>query len=254
MSHKSPELINGLKSDLEAGRLARVIDVGTDPGDLYERLPLMERCGVDWFSLGLYPNHASADPVQLIADLETTIGKCLSADGKSHKPTLVAIGEIGLDCHRDYAPILDQIELFNVQVALANRFSLPILVHNRSADRHLEEALSSCPPLHGGIMHCFSSDYGFACQMLDKGFLISFAGNLTYKSSAILHDTARRLPLERIVLETDSPYLAPVPLRGQPNCPVNVRLVYEFLAMVRGIEVEACAEQISQNISCLFKH
>jgi TatD DNase family protein len=248
ISSKSPALLDTIKSDLAAGRLGLAIDVGTDPGDLKFRLELMERTDVGWFSIGIYPSHADGDLPPLIAELDQNLGLYNSSVTPSGERRLVAIGEIGLDCYWDYATIEKQIDLFKAQIDLANRYGLPILVHNRSADRHMEETLRTCPPLHGGIMHCFSSGYEFACRMIDYGFLVSFAGNLTYKSSVNLQDTARRLPLERIVLETDSPYLAPVPLRGRTNIPGNVRLVYDYLAAARGMPVEALAERIEWNV------
>jgi TatD DNase family protein len=209
----------------------------------------MQKCGIPWFSSGLYPSNAGRPTwIQDLSGLENHIKQELYQNKGDNSPRLVAIGEIGIDCHWNYGTVQDQMDLFIRQIELANQYHLPIIVHNREADEYILKAFSICPPAYSGIMHCFSSEYGFACKMLDFNLYISFAGNLTYQNSHAIKDAALRLPLEKIVLETDSPYLSPSPLRGQINTPSNVKTIYEYFAKMKGLSLEKCCQQIEENI------
>ena len=244
MAERDAILIELTKSAFATGQLTNAIDVATSSYDLDRRLALMKACGFSWYSLGLYPSHAAApDWFGAVAHLEQQILQ-RPPDG----PQLVAIGEIGLDCHWNYAPIETQLELCQAQIILANRFGLPVIIHNRQADQALLDLIQSCPPQRGGILHCFSSDLSFAVKMLDFGFKISFAGNTTYKNSNLLHEVARELPASAILVETDSPYLSPLPFRGQPNHPGNIRHICEFLAVLRNQPLPELCQQIECNV------
>jgi TatD DNase family protein len=152
------------------------------------------------------------------------------------RPRLVAIGEIGLDYHYNLSPPDVQREVFRRQIRLARKLALPVIVHHRDAEsdllRILEEENASEV---GCILHSFTSDLPTAERALEMGMLVSFSGILTFKNAAPLREVARRLPLERLLVESDCPYLAPVPYRGKRNEPAFVRATLECLAEVKGL-------------------
>lgn len=164
----------------------------------------------------------------------------------------IALGEIGLDWYRGRDAERQQRDLFERQLLLARARNLPIIVHCRDADADVHEALRSVALERGGIMHCFSSGYEFAVQCLDLGFMISFAGNVTYKNALLIQDAARRLPLDRILVETDAPYLAPVPMRGKTNHPGFLGHTIEVLAALRGDAPQRVAEVTGANFFRFF--
>ena len=250
---KDPAILERLAMEITEKRLLQAIDIGTELDTFPQRYSLMRKCGLKWFSSGLYPSNAGKPTLHHdLIELEDHIKQELNQAKNGNFPRLVAIGEIGVDCHWNYGTVQDQTDLFLRQIELANQYHLPIFVHNREADKHILEAFSICRPEYSGILHCFSSDYGFACKMLDFGLFVSFAGNLTYKNSHSIQEAALRLPLERIVLETDSPYLSPSPLRGHTNYPSNVILIYKYLAELRAITLENCCQQIEKNLQSII--
>ncbi len=167
-------------------------------------------------------------------------------------PDVVAIGETGLDFHYDHSPRQVQRDLFERFVALAAETRLPIVVHNRESDREVAETLrNGGGPT--GVIHCFTSDAAAARTFLDLGFYLSFSGIVTFKNAGALRDIARWVPLDRLLMETDAPFLAPVPLRGRRNEPAHVRFVAETLARVRGVGVEALANACTRNARTLFR-
>jgi TatD DNase family protein len=169
-------------------------------------------------------------------------------------PKVLAIGEIGLDYFYDHSPRATQIEVLTRQFELARELKLPVVIHCRDAWEDLRRVVSE----HwrsaglGGILHCFSGTRDDAFRFLDWGFLISFAGNVTFKKADDLRGVAREVPSDRILAETDSPYLAPVPFRGKRNEPAHVRETVQVLAGLRGVSEEDLALQIQRNFSSLF--
>ncbi len=168
-------------------------------------------------------------------------------------PKVVAIGETGLDFYYDHSPRQVQIELFCRFIRMAREARLPLVVHNRDAHREVSALLrhEGKGDLRG-VIHCFTGDYEAAREFLDLGFYLSFSGILTFKNADSLQDVARKLPLDRILVETDSPYLAPVPHRGKRNEPAFVRFVAETMAKVKGIPLEEVAQATTQNTQALF--
>lgn len=161
--------------------------------------------------------------------------------------SVVGIGEIGLDYFHDYGEKSQQIRLFIEQIELANELDLMIVVHTREADADLVETLKHHRPLKNGIIHCFSSGIPTVKKLLDLGFYISFAGNVTYKKSGQIQDAAGYVPDDRYLIETDSPYLSPAGHRGKPNEPAYITETVVFLAGLRGIEPEFLADQTAEN-------
>ncbi|OEH84330.1 hydrolase TatD [Desulfuribacillus stibiiarsenatis] len=166
----------------------------------------------------------------------------------ANNPQVVAIGEIGLDYYYDNSPREVQQEVFRHQIRIARDVNLPIIIHNRDAHQDVYDILVE-EQAHevGGIMHCYSGSYEMAKQIINLGFFISFAGPVTFKNSKTAKDIIRNIPLEYILIETDSPYLTPEPYRGKRNEPAYVRYVAEVIAQLRDLDVEHVAKITSDN-------
>lgn len=228
---------------MEALGISRILAVSVEMEQTQRLVDLVEaRAGV-WFSVGVHPNHEveSEPKVEELIDL-------------SQHEKCVAIGETGMDFfHHDVSAEL-QDRRFRTHLQAAHAVHKPVIVHMRDADEVTlrilqEEDVAGC----GGIMHCFSSGWDAASQALDMGMSISFSGNVTFKNNHALREVAAKLPLESILIETDSPYLAPMPNRGQRNEPTYVKYVAECIAAVRGISIEALAEATTANALKRFK-
>jgi TatD DNase family protein len=167
---------------------------------------------------------------------------------------VVALGEIGLDYHYDNSPRDVQREVFARQLRLALKASLPVIIHSREADEETVEILRAeyAGATRGGVMHCFGGGRKMAEDVLALGFHISFAGNVTFKKADALREVAREVPPERLLVETDCPYLSPVPFRGRRNEPAHVVETARFLAELRGVEAEELGRVTSENFARLF--
>jgi TatD DNase family protein len=149
------------------------------------------------------------------------------------------MGEIGLDFFRNRSPKGKQIEAFRAQLEIAKELDLPVIIHNREADKETIEVLKSYGHMHKGVIHCFSSDYDTAVKFIDMGFYISIPGVVTFNKADKLKDVAKRIPLERMLVETDCPFLAPVPRRGKRNEPMFVTYTAKMIADIRGIPMKS---------------
>lgn len=191
-------------------------------------------------AVGIHPYDAKDAPANYVDKL-----KELSQNSK-----VVAIGEIGLDFYRNISDPTKQYDVFRKQLELAQEIKLPVIIHNRNADEEILNTLRDFQPVNG-VAHCFSSDIKTANKFLEMGLYISFAGNLTYKNSS-LYKVVKEIPLNKILVETDSPYLSPVPFRGKENDPSRVKFVAEKIAEIKGISFDEVAEAISKNTQTLF--
>ncbi len=169
----------------------------------------------------------------------------------THHPKVVAVGETGLDYYHDLTYIETQKAFFNDFLAMAVAKDLPVIIHDRDAHQDVAAMVDAHPGVRG-VMHCFGGDAAFAMEMVAKGFYISFAGNVTFKNAKDLHEAAKIVPLEHMLVETDSPFLAPVPHRGKHNEPANVRHVAEYIAELRGISMDEVARVTTANACRLF--
>ena len=199
------------------------------------------------FSIGIHPHAAgkfAADP----AAAARTVDAAIDA-----QPLARAVGEVGLDYHYDFAPRDLQQKVFREQIRLARRRRLPIVIHTREADedtfRILEEESAR---EFGGVFHCFTGDRDMARRALDAGFHISLAGIVTFPRALELKEVARVVPIDRLLIETDSPFLAPVPHRGKRNEPANVVRVAETIGELRGSDSRAIGEAELRNFQRLF--
>jgi len=176
-----------------------------------------------------------------------------------HPDRVVGIGESGLDYHYEPETAPSQRKLFESMLEIAAETERPVVVHSREADQDTVELLKNYirnwrgDPGRPGVLHCFTGTYEFARKLLDLGLMISFSGILTFRNAEALRDCARRLPLDRILIETDAPYLAPVPFRGKTNEPALVSKVAETLASIRGDTLQIIAGQTSVNARFLFR-
>ena len=165
---------------------------------------------------------------------------------------IVAIGEIGLDYYRKFGDRDSQIELFIHQLELAERLNLPVIIHNREAGEDVLNILREKLPSKGGILHCYSEDYEYAKRALELNLYISFAGNVTYRNAKNLHDTARNIPVERMLIETESPFMVPALYRGKRNKPSYLVETAKFIAELRGVTLEEMAETLTVNSLSFF--
>jgi TatD DNase family protein len=210
-----------------AAGVTRVIAVATTVFGAREALALADRHDGVYACLGVHP-HEAGDPGDL-TELRALLAH----------PKAVAVGETGLDYFRDYAPHGAQQRLFDEELALAHELGKPVVIHTRAADDDTRDRLVA----HDGtvILHCFSSP-ALLDDALANGWYVSFAGNVTYKNAYELRDCARRVPSERLLVETDSPYLAPQAVRGRRNEPAYVVHTYDFLSELRDEDVRTLAD------------
>ena len=205
--------------------LVGAIDIGIEPETWNERNNMAKEYPGLYLAGGLYPSHCEKSTWE--TDLK------LLEEHLTTTPKIAALGEIGLDYYHNYGTKDDQKELFQRQLELANSLDLPVIIHCRDSEEDTLECLKEHPPSKGGIMHCFSLGPEWTDPFLDMGFYISFAGNLTYKKNEFIREAAARVPDDRILMETDAPYLSPIPVRGRPNHPGYIGHTYRAAAEIR---------------------
>lgn len=170
-------------------------------------------------------------------------------------PRVVAIGETGLDYFRSHGDLEWQRSRFRLHIAAAREVQKPLIIHSREASEDVLRILAEEGAAEvGGVMHCFVGDWATAQKALDLNFYISFSGIVTFRNAKTVQEAAQRVPLDRLLVETDSPYLAPVPYRGKDNQPAYVRYVAESIAGLKGIPLNELAEATTENFFRLFKH
>ncbi len=221
------------------------IGSGTGPHRLDAAIPFAEQHNWIYASIGIHPHEA-----KLALDEHY-----VRLDELARHPRVIAWGEIGLDYHYDHSPRVVQHSVFRRQLDQARAARLPIVIHCRDAWTDclaiLEQSWRSSGL--GGIMHCFTANLGEARRSIEMGFMVSFAGNVTYPKAQNLRDVARDLPIESLLVETDSPFLSPQGLRGKRNEPANVAEVARTLASVRNLEVPEIASITAGNFRRFFK-
>ena len=205
-------------------------------------MALLEGHGGISASVGVHPNEQHCqEPSE-----DDLIGRAAHAN-------IVAVGETGLDYFRSEGDLAWQHARFRVHIRAAKALRLPLIIHTREARADTLRILREEGAAEvGGVLHCFTEDWDTARQALDLNFYISFSGIVTFRNAEQVQDAARRVPADRYLVETDAPYLAPIPHRGKPNYPHHVRHVAEFVAGLRGISAEAVAEQTGRNYWDLF--
>jgi TatD DNase family protein len=225
------------------GGIRRILTIGNGkgPDDMGCGIPLAEAHDWIYTTAGVHPHDASKVEERHYDLLEEL----------SVHPRVLAIGETGLDYYYDNSPRDVQREVFRHHLLLSQKLRLPVIIHTRDADDDTERLLREIPPW-GGVIHCFTSGEKLANYALDAGLLISFSGIVTFPKSQALARIATDIPLDRFLVETDCPYLAPVPNRGKRNEPAFVAETAKFIAVARGISVEELAEATSANFLGVF--
>jgi TatD DNase family protein len=222
--------------------VACLVEVGYDLESSHAAVALAESHPAIFAVVGIQPHYAGHADAEWLAEI-----KRLAAH-----PKVVAIGEIGLDYYHDRASHDSQERLFRAQLALARDLAMPVVIHSREAQADTVRILRDAARGQPGIMHSFSGDWAYAEACLEVGFYLSFSGPLTFAKATELHEVARRAPPDRILTETDSPDLAPHPLRGKRNEPANVRLVAERLAELRELPLPELAELVWSNAHAIL--
>jgi TatD DNase family protein len=221
--------------------VGRVIAVGSGLASCRATLEIAQQEEGVFAALGLHPHQAGELGDSDLAELEELL---------SH-PKAVAVGEAGLDHYRDYAPRDRQLVSFRAQADLAAKLGKPLIVHSRAADEETTSVLTGLPPGTLIVLHCFSS-VGLLAPALEHGWYVSFAGNVTYPNAVELRTAAARVRAERLLAETDSPYLAPQAVRGRRNEPANVVHTLAVLADARGADPTELGRRIDENASAVF--
>jgi TatD DNase family protein len=242
-----PEFAADLGAVLERARAAgvrRLVTIGTDVETTRAAIALAEQHADLWAAAGIHPHDAAAADDAALAEVERLARS---------SPKVVAIGETGLDFFRDLSPRESQERVFRWQLELARRLGKPVLVHCRDAHAETLAILGEEDVgRSGGVMHCFSGDAVVARRVLDLGLLISIAGPVTYPNARALPDVVRMVPADRLVIETDCPFLPPQPYRGRRNEPSYIGITAARVAELRGEPLERVAEQTSEAARRLF--
>ena len=238
------EDLDGVMDRAAAAGIGTMVTICTRVDRFAGILEIAERFAHVYCSVGLHPHDAAQEP-----DLTTDRLVELSRHDK-----VVGIGETGLDVHYDQSPRQTQAELFRRHIAASRETGLPLIVHSRAADEEMIDILRDefAKGAFPGVMHCFSSGLELARAALEIGFYISFSGILTFKNADEVRDVAAEVPLDRLLVETDAPYLAPVPHRGKDNEPAFVAHTAAKLAEMRGLGSREVAELTSANFRRLF--
>jgi len=249
MENKGLDTKKHLTEAFKSG-LDYAVDIGTELDDVDKRLELLSGFDQILFTAGNYPSEVEKSNTKTLIDsLEIIIEK---NNSENFSKIISAIGEIGLDWHWNYGTKKQQMELFEAQIQLANKYKLPVIIHNREADKDIIDILKQNTPEFGGILHCFSSDYETAVKLIDLGLFISFAGNVSYKKNSVLREVASKIPVESILIETDSPYLSPQQVRGKNNHPGHIAYTYETVADCKNLPLEDFINSIKSNFISLI--
>ena len=221
----------------------RMVTVSVDEPSLDFVSSMVQQFPEVYGSVGFHPH----DAAELTEDLEQKIRKLALEEKK-----LIAIGETGLDYHYMYSSAEVQQQVFSKQLQLAVELNLPVIMHSREAETDTLNILQEIPVLPLGVAHSFTSSFEMAKTLIEMGWYIGINGIVTFKNAEDLREVVSWLPLDRLLLETDSPFLAPIPFRGKSNKPAHIPVIATFIAELRGISLEQLSEQTSANAQRLF--
>ena len=232
---------SGVVETARAAGIDRLICVGVDPETSRRSLELAESLEGVFATAGMHPHDANAFDREAGARIEELLGD----------PLVLAVGECGLDFFRMRSPREDQLRVFGLHIAMSNELGKPLVVHVRDAWPDVLRVLDE-GSAERVVIHCFSGDADVARECAARGYWVSFAGNVTYPKNEHLRQAANAVDLDRILVETDSPFLAPQKLRGRDNEPANVRLTIDEIARVRGALVDDVIEATAKNARAAF--
>lgn len=246
LDYFTPDELPGVMARAEAAGVHEMVTIGTTMDQAARAIAIAEAHGNVWCTIGVHPHHAAEAPIPHPATLARL----------TEHPRVIGIGESGLDYFYDRAPRDTQQENFRAHIRAARLAGLPLAIHARDADDDIIRILQEERDNGGDfefLLHCFSSGRQLAKAAVQMGGFVSFSGILTFPKSQELREIARDIPDERLLVETDSPYLAPVPVRGKRNEPANVRHTAAKLAEVRGVSLEDLAMLTTANFLRLFR-
>jgi TatD DNase family protein len=242
--------VDGVVERARLNKISHMVTISTHTTRLQECLDIAERFAHIFCSVGVHPHNVAEEGESAITTEDLV--------RLSQHPKIIAIGESGIDYHYDYAPKEVQHEKFRAHIRAAAQTGLPIVIHAREADDDIiailkeERAALADPSSLKGVMHCFSSTKALADFALSIGFYISFSGVLTFKNATDIQDIAKSVPHDRLLVETDAPYLAPIPYRGKTNEPAYVSHTGRFLANLHGVDEAEMARITTDNFFTLF--
>ncbi len=234
---------DALIASLPEKGLTHVMEACCDEAGIDRVAEFVHRVPYFYGSAGVHPHSAS----EWNAGTAEHIKKALKQE------RMLAVGEIGLDYHYDFSPRDVQRRVLDEQLSLAGELNLPVILHDREAHGDMMDLLRAHKRSLKGIMHCFSGSYEIARECLDLGLYVAFGGALTFKNAVRPIEVAQRLPRERLLIETDCPYMTPVPFRGQRNDPSFIRLTLEKMAEVRGEDIEELADALYRNSLAVYE-
>lgn len=241
--HELSENIHDVLAKMQQNEVEAALCVSVNLADYPQVLALAEQYSHIYASVGVHPDYESVE--------EPTVERLVDL---AQHPKVIAIGETGLDYYRLTGDLDWQRERFRNHIRASIACGKPLIIHTRSsAEDTLRIMAEEGADKAGGVMHCFTENWEVAQAALDMGFYISFSGIVTFKNALQIKDVARKVPMERILIETDSPYLAPVPFRGKLNQPAYVKHVAEEIALLRSMSVAEVGQQTSGNFARLFK-
>ncbi|MDR3311773.1 MAG: TatD family hydrolase [Spirochaetaceae bacterium] len=221
--------------------VTRIVSICNSLHDFAKVYPMLKNVAGLYHAAGVAPSEVLAPGKDWMQILETNLAL----------PNVVAVGETGLDYFHKYGDKKSQIELFIGQLELAERYNKPVIIHNREAGKDILDILLDRPPTAGAVFHCYSEDADFAKRAVNLNVYFSFAGNLTYRNARNLHETVLNVPIDRILLESESPFMVPAIYRGKRNMPAYLPATLQFMAELLAIDKEALGEQLWKN-SCAF--
>ena len=223
--------------------VTRIITIGIDFTSSRRAVELAQCYEGVYAAIGIHPHDAEAtdeETFRLLVELTAA-------------PKVVGYGEIGLDYAKNYSPKDVQLRVFARQLELAKELHLPLIIHDRDAHEDTLRLLRDKGPFpQGGVMHCFSGDAELAEQVLDLGFYVSIPGIVTFPNAAMMREAVQKVPIDRLVLETDGPFLAPVPFRGKRNLPQYLLYTAAIVAELKGVSLDEIAQQTTRNAEKLF--
>ncbi len=227
---------NGIKS---------VITIGIDYSSSLQAIAIASKYPMVKATAGVHPHDVGSLDIDGLDKISALIDR--------HRDKIVGYGEIGLDYVKKYSPQDIQLQSFQDQLALAKNFNLPVIIHDREAHQDILKILRQFAPFpRGGVMHCFSGDLNYARKVLDLGFSISIPGIVTFKNARALREVAQSIPAESMLVETDGPFLAPVPYRGKRNEPLYLLHTAQEIAQLRQVSLENIAKITTRNTENLF--
>ncbi len=237
--------VDGVVSAAKRVGVIKIVVPSSSIKDSIQVARLIKQYDSTWGVVGVHPEAAEVDNMDVLREEITSLIR--------ENDRIVGIGEIGMDGYWNRRNLDKQHQVFGSQLSLAVDLELPAVIHSRMAAKEIREVLERMEKLPRGQFHCFGEDEEFLEYILGRGFYVSVGGNVTFKSAEKIRIIAKKIPLEKLLLETDAPYLAPEGKRGQRNEPANVRITAEFLANLRGIALEELVQATGENAQNLFR-